>query len=1175
MKRFYINILFVVLACISFGGCNKFDNDFPDNLNRENLITPYCKLESNSLGAYVSGIMGTKALVNADTPVEDMLGNFLVIDQNSYNLDEYITNWSESYISESIISTIPDPDNKLRTISLQPERPYTTSNQDYTSRMVGWYPRTYNLPEISDDKYTITKFKDCGNTYVLDGENKTVSVKFTGLDGSKDVMVSDIREASFNNPFNTINSFTFKHYLSAVRVFAKAENSSQDLGLWGDITKVVVINQPSSCEINLPQTVNKWSDSTEVIWGTENVKNSLIKSAIFGEKDINNPENLVAEDTVKISGSLVDKYLGYSLIKPNSQLWLQVHTKAGVYEVKLDPEIEGNSVFNAGYIYDIHLNFKADGTISAFLLNEGSSKFYDLTTGRIYSSDDASTFQYHYSNCYIINSNSSESYDGFCFDATIVGNGEAGVLSFGAQSFYPENVHISPRSVGLLWETSPDLISQIELLFGYVRFKVAKKSGTYKEGNAVIAVYGEDGSILWSWHIWITDTPQDLTYTEGTTKITVLDRNLGATAAKWEGSDQSSGSLLETYGLYYQWGRKDPSMGPPSADYHPINMITAPYYDYASTKKDAAEVLRLAEPTLRDAVENPMYLIMPTGLTQTYYFNWLYEKIDFLWGYDRESGTNSHKTIYDPCPYGYKVSGGELGDLFAYAKTINNAYTYSDNGQIITLNSNDFYFPYTGYKGVDRGLNSLVSSWKYVGEKADYQSAVVSVYTADKDYYMHRGRNYLSKENAWSEVNVGDYTGHQIEDHTNRRTAAPVRCVKNENHNRVSAFITPDKYTIASGSDDVTFTLYAQSFGGNISSVTLTVGYHLAGHTGTSDHKDYVLYDSKNDGTFAATSKTWGKNFTFNFNSAPFNTDETNIDAGKTTGDFRFVLQVKTTDNINKISSTTIVLAKNTVDFSVDNWDANEVLVGQPVNKQFRIFGDSRPQQVEMEIYDPSGTPVSTVDITSALRPVDGSSYTFDYLCSTAGLSFATKGWNNVVFKVTFESGEILTTEAKYFKVGGLVAVPITSKNQLNTTDYYLIQNQLSLGYVYDAGAKLKTSASYDYSNLFRLDGSNGAFKVINVLTSAYPIVDAWANNIDVKTTTTGSERDICTFDYSSEHFTISMSPRYGASKYWRFYSTYSDYIHPFSDAKDNTKWWNIYRVTYDYEGIPASPTVP
>ena len=67
-----------------------------------------------------------------------------------------------------------------------------------------------------------------------------------------------------------------------------------------------------------------------------------------------------------------------------------------------------------------------------------------------------------------------------------------------------------------------------------------------KKGNVVVGVKkkgaGND-AYLWSWHLWITEEPQ---LVGG-----FMDRNLGATSAT-----PSDGN--KTYGLYYQFGRKDP-----------------------------------------------------------------------------------------------------------------------------------------------------------------------------------------------------------------------------------------------------------------------------------------------------------------------------------------------------------------------------------------------------------------------------------------------------------------------------------------------------------------------------------------------------------------------------------------------------------------------------------------
>ena len=95
---------------------------------------------------------------------------------------------------------------------------------------------------------------------------------------------------------------------------------------------------------------------------------------------------------------------------------------------------------------------------------------------------------------------------------------------------------------------------------GYVMFHV----GEFHEGNVGLAAYDVDGEILWSWHIWFTDKPVDLI----TGNYTFMDRNIGATTtpntAVSKLSFANTNERMATYGFYYQWGRKDPIMGPPA-----------------------------------------------------------------------------------------------------------------------------------------------------------------------------------------------------------------------------------------------------------------------------------------------------------------------------------------------------------------------------------------------------------------------------------------------------------------------------------------------------------------------------------------------------------------------------------------------------------------------------------
>ncbi len=1214
MRKLYYILL--TLAGFSFiAGCNKMEDDFAySDIVREGVITPYCQFENNSDNEYASDKLSTKSLINKTTSVDTILCNFLRIEENGGSFsaeDGYTTNWNKAYLSEGTIATVPnatDQTGGLRAVSLHPEQPYNTINKDIRSRMVGWYPRTNNVPENASGTDVSIQFENFTGTITngtYDNDEKYIGVKFTGLDGSKDIMVSDVRDGSYNNPFKSPeNYFTFKHYLSAVRIYAKAERSSQDIGMWGEIDEVIIMGQPTSCVVALPEKPFEADVSSgygEVVeWGSENAKFPIQKKHIFGEKDNNNPNNTIAEEyPIRLDGNSIEKYLGYSLIRPEQNLRIHVHTNAGIYDVVMPATYNDKNIFKAGYIYNLHLDFKTDGTIFAFLEHEGDEKYYDLTKGEAYKldsdgdedvdNDDTELFKNKFSNCYIVYSDPSstdqdpegdlKTYDGFCFDATVVGNGDGGILSTGAQTFYPTNAHISPASADILWETSPRLITQVELTFGHVRFKVAKENdGTFKEGNAVIAVYDNNKRILWSWHIWVTDKPEDVSYTEGETEITIMDRNLGATYGDIPNNDADA---LASYGLYYQWGRKDPSMGPPAWDYSPINMTTAPYYDYSSEEKTAAEVVRFAAPTLKDAVENPMYLIMPTTLTQSYYFNWLYEKIDFLWGNSVTSG-NTHKTIYDPCPYGYRVSGGELGDLFAYATNISTTGSYditSPYGQKVSVPKNSnaqdgekavFFFPYAGFKGVDRGLNSLVSSWKYVGQKGDYQSAIVSRNSNDQDYYMHRTRIYISKETAWDELNVGQYTGHQVEDYTNRRTAAPVRCVKNVDHNRVMAYITPKQYTIKPDqSEPIKFDLFAETFESELATATLSVAYHLKDDVGNEGpHQEHVVktWDY-------IDNRQWSINdFSFDFNNDLFLLDNngnktTNVILSETTGNFRFILHVKSKDNINKISSTTIRIATNSVTFHEWKQQDSTVIIGEPIERKFRVTGDSRHSKVEMIQVDPSGIESSPIDITSYVSPA-GDAAVYDYYYHTNNLlKFSTKGWNSVYFIITFGNGDVITTEKRWFKVAGISkeSSPVTDVKDISHEKYYVIENvQHDNYFLYDYGSYMRANTTIDVTKPFKfIDNGDNTFKIQNMHTGDY--VNRSGSDIYI-TAQTETAATAFTLTYSDSTFKIHVN-----NSYWRLqYNNWN--VTSRNSNNNNQTRWRIYEVTEDLSGIDATP---
>lgn len=205
-------------------------------------------------------------------------------------------------------------------------------------------------------------------------------------------------------------------------------------------------------------------------------------------------------------------------------------------------------------------------------------------------------------NCYIV-SNAGR----YTFNPHIIGNGKEGIIK--GAGFHTEDVEINPVSAKLLWEEKEGMITEVSYRSG-LKDVIFTTSGV--EGNAVIAVCDAKGIILWSWHIWCTDRPVEQKYRSHMGIFNVLDRNIGAIRADKGTADQ----WLESVGMLYQWGRKDPFVMDSSFD-KAADIKSVVYY-----------------------INNPN--------VYAYSSEWDYNFTNKFWDSDR-------KTIYDPCPLGYRV----------------------------------------------------------------------------------------------------------------------------------------------------------------------------------------------------------------------------------------------------------------------------------------------------------------------------------------------------------------------------------------------------------------------------------------------------------------------------------------------------------------------------------------
>lgn len=192
----------------------------------------------------------------------------------------------------------------------------------------------------------------------------------------------------------------------------------------------------------------------------------------------------------------------------------------------------------------------------------------------------------------------------------------------------------------LLWETfgtdvTPsrmDLINGVCYKDGYLIFQTAN---TFKEGNAVIAVQDKDGKILWSWHIWMTDKPQAHVYKNNAG--TMMDRNLGATSAM--------PGDVEALGLLYQWGRKDPFLGSSSISDEVQAMST--YGWETPVESDSSTG------TIDYAIAHPTTFITENSENFDWYYTGSASTDTTRW-----TTSETSKSIYDPCPDGWRVPDG-------------------------------------------------------------------------------------------------------------------------------------------------------------------------------------------------------------------------------------------------------------------------------------------------------------------------------------------------------------------------------------------------------------------------------------------------------------------------------------------------------------------------------------
>ena len=446
----------------------------------------------------------------------------------------------------------------------------------------------------------------------------------------------------------------------------------------------------------------------------------------------------------------------------------------------------------------------------------------DNTTGHEYTDLSANGT----ANCYLVTS------PGFYkFKAYVKGNG---VVPSQLESVTGETSIAPKSALVLWYNTlqksnnwvdeSPVYLSSVSLdSDGYIRFYTPD---LFVPGNVVIAAFAEEGvtyenitvdenkcinnaTLLWSWNIWAAEgyDPEATPVISG--GKTFMDRNIGAAIS----GVGSTGEYEPAYavGNYYQWGRKDPF--PSISDYcnyypcqYTNTLIGTPTYTPIlalrvngqsaaknvnnqiwgyRTKADGSFNMDSSWHTIERnsvasssspnsvfsnyAVNHPyVYILNSVPKDDGGYYLWMTTKDQSyreFWG-----GTDSKKTLFDPCPAGWRVCN--KAEAQSFMQTVFNSATVAAN--LIGYDFDGHYLPMTSSRSNTHFRTETVKSSGYETKTYMWTSETVTAHNFGYAYAaaMIAPPNYADKNQPKTLKEV------RVEDNKYLASSCPVRCVK-------------------------------------------------------------------------------------------------------------------------------------------------------------------------------------------------------------------------------------------------------------------------------------------------------------------------------------------------------------------------------------------------------------
>lgn len=503
------------------------------------------------------------------------------------------------------------------------------------------------------------------------------------------------------------------------RMFAKLEITLNDVPETLKITDLDIQNIPSICRVGtLWDTTDEGSTRAEYPAGTDWTSNAFKA----GDKDENDkyPDKYVIYIPENLQGQKDNSQADYKTAdRPDNSILINFHA------IPIDPFTK-----------------KEYGTPRIYSFCPGANEVNDYNIRRNYIYKvrlhlytDKYEQETPSSNCFVVRPGQKLSFlpyyriekgGGYNFEDYLDPSGE------------DENKMID--RVSIIWQTPDaigdnskgDLVSidpapdpdDLERAKKERARKIYVQAGS-KIGNALIAGYNKNGDIVWSWHIWVADhDPANVSsgvvyttygwdengiYTNARVPgYAIMDCNLGALANE-PTTPINYNSTIPTFGMLYQWGRKDP--------FPPIKRSGQSYYqkDWVielrdnSNKTDGITFSQnpVSEGQIDDSifqnakakgrenpilytVQHPTHFMITTSTPNTSEGqvnspknydaedgDWLdTNHDDHLWGglspkeatkhwhytstFNLYDNYGTEKTIFDPCPSGWRVPPGDL-----------------------------------------------------------------------------------------------------------------------------------------------------------------------------------------------------------------------------------------------------------------------------------------------------------------------------------------------------------------------------------------------------------------------------------------------------------------------------------------------------------------------------------